>query len=233
MGQRKGELVASFARLQNIRFPCPAGMQAVSSTRMDTASRLFADHLAFAERIAAGYANVSGATADDLRAVAHGALHRASLKYDPSKGPFEPYAGRAIRNALNDLHAQQAKIAHHEVVIETPSGETTQGAFIERSSDPQQDVALIVSRVESREVLEELLATLSARARAILGCVAQGHSYAEIGERLGISKQAAHKTATAALDHLRAQLAARGFKGLDSQGLLKSDSLRHLSSSGG
>jgi DNA-directed RNA polymerase specialized sigma24 family protein len=114
-------------------------------------------------------------------------------------------------------------------VIETPAGETTQGAFIEQSPDPQQDVALLVSRVESREVLETLLATLSPRTRSILGCVAQGLSYAEMDGRLGISKQAAHKAATAAMDDLRDQLAARGFKGLDSQGLLKSDSLKRLS----
>ncbi len=196
---------------------------------MDSVSRLVTDHLAFANRIAAGYANIAAITPDDLQAIAHQALHRAALKYDPAHGTFEAYAGRAIRNALNDLHAKQARHAQHEVVIETPAGETTQGAFIEQSPDPQQDVALLVSRVESREVLETLLAVLSPRTRSILGCVAQGLSYAEMGERLGISKQAAHKAATIAMDDLRDHLAARGFKGLDSQGLLKSGSLKGLS----
>jgi aspartokinase-like uncharacterized kinase len=50
-----------------------------------------------------------------------------------------------------------------------------------------------------------------------------------MGERLGISKQAAHKAAATAMDDLREQLAACGFKGLDSHGLLKSDSLKGLS----
>jgi RNA polymerase sigma factor (sigma-70 family) len=200
---------------------------------MSSHEELFATHLAFADSIAAGYANTPAATPDDLRAIAREALHRASLKYDPGKGPFEPYAGRAIRNALNDLHAKHAKVAKHEIVIETQQDASTQASFIDQAADHHQDVAMIVSRVESREVLEELLAALSPRSRMILGCVAQGHSYVEMGERLGITKQAAHKAAAAAMDDLREQLEARGFKGLDSQGLLKSDSLRNLSSSAG
>ena len=77
---------------------------------MSSSEELFTNHLAFADRIAAGYANTPAATPDDLRAIAREALHRASLKYDPSKGPFEPYAGRAIRNALNDLHPRHANV---------------------------------------------------------------------------------------------------------------------------
>lgn len=196
-------------------------------------NQLFSSCLPIADSIAAGYANIAGVTADDLQAIARAALHRASESYDPSKGLFEPYAKRAIRNALNDLHAKQARHAKHEVVIEPQPGETTQGAFIEQSPDPQQDVALIAARAESRETLEESLARLSSRARAILGLVAQGLSYSEIGERLNISKQAAHKTATAALDDLRNLLGERGFKGLDSQGLLKSDTMKKFSEGAG
>ena len=70
-------------------------------------------------------------------------------------------------------------------------------------------------------MLENLLASLHARTQQILALVAEGHSYADIGERLSISKQAAHKAATAALDSLREQLAAQGFGGLDSKGFLQ------------
>ena len=196
---------------------------------MDSDSQLFKNNADLADRIAAGYTNIAGVTGDDLQSIARVALHRASGKYDPSKGPFEPYAKRAIRNALNDLHAKQARHAEHEVVVESQPGETTQSPFIERTPDPQQDVAMIVACVESREVLEELLAALPTRDRTVLGFVAQGLSYSEMGERLAISKQAAHKAASSALDRLRDQLAERGFKGLNSQGLLKSASLKGIS----
>ncbi|WP_345780957.1 sigma factor-like helix-turn-helix DNA-binding protein [Prosthecobacter sp.] len=62
---------------------------------------------------------------------------------------------------------------------------------------------------------------MPARTRQILGLVAEGRSYAEIGESLGISNQAAHKAATSAMTQLREQLAAKGFGGIDSQGLLR------------
>lgn len=200
---------------------------------MATATQLFTHHLPLADSIAAGYANIAGVTLDDLQAVARVTLHRASERYDSGKGLFEPYAKRAIRNALNDLHAKQARHAQHEVVIEPHPGETTQGVFIDRCPDPQQDVALIAARAESREALEQSLARLSSRARTILGLVAQGLSYSEIGDRLSVSKQAAHKAASAALDDLRNLLGERGFKGLDSQGLLKSDTMKNLSEGAG
>ena len=47
-------------------------------------------------------------------------------------------------------------------------------------------------------------------------------SYTEIGTALGISKQAAHKLAGAAIANLREKLESMGFQGLDTLGLLKS-----------
>lgn len=70
-------------------------------------------------------------------------------------------------------------------------------------------------------MLENLLASLPPRTRQILSLVVEGHSYAEIGERLGVSKQAVHKAASAALNSLREQLADQGFGGLDSKGFLQ------------
>ncbi|MCX6968666.1 MAG: hypothetical protein NTV93_00740 [Verrucomicrobia bacterium] len=50
----------------------------------------------------------------------------------------------------------------------------------------------------------------------------QGHSYSEIGDQLGMTKQGVHKIADAALKSLREHLESQGFGGLDSVGLLKS-----------
>ena len=47
---------------------------------------------------------------------------------------------------------------------------------------------------------------------------------AEIGTALGVSKQAAHNLAGAAISSLREALAGMGFSGIDTQGLLKSQS---------
>lgn len=192
---------------------------------MPDADTLFREALPLADKIAGSYANIPGMTSDDVRAVAHAALHRAALAFDPARGAFEAYAARAIRNALNSLHQKEARHAR-QIVPEadlalaafTSAGSTAPG---QRLPDEFQDVLTQVRSQESRRVLEAVLATLPARTRQILGLVAAGRSYAEIGESLGISKQAAHKTATSAMTQIREQLAAQGFGGLDSKGFLQ------------
>jgi len=186
---------------------------------------LFHAHLPLAEKIAGGYENIPGVSIDDVRTVAQAALHRAARAFDPTRGAFEAYAARAIRNALNSLHQKEARHARQHL----PEADlalaafTTTGSTVpsQRLPDEFQDVLSQVRSQESRRVLENLLASLPARTQQILALVAEGHSYAEIGERLGVSKQAVHKAAAAALDSLREQLAAQGFGGLDSKGFLQ------------
>jgi RNA polymerase sigma factor (sigma-70 family) len=191
---------------------------------MPDADSLFREALRLADKISSGYANIPGMTADDVRAVAHAALHRAALAFDPARGEFEPYAARAIRNALNSLHQKEVRHAQQHL----PEADLAVSASTEASTTPSQrlpdefqDVLTQVRSQESRLVLENLLASLPPRTRQILAFVAEGHSYAEIGERLGVSKQAIHKAASTALNSLREQLAAQGFGGLDSKGFLQ------------
>lgn len=191
---------------------------------MPDADSLFREALPLADKIAGGYSNIPGMTADDVRAVAHAALHRAALAFDPARGAFEAYAARAIRNALNSLHQKEARHARQhlpEADLAGPASTEGSTAPSQRLPDEFQDVLSQVRSQESRRVLENLLASLPVRTQQILALVAEGHSYAEIGERLGVSKQAVHKAAAAALDSLREQLAAQGFGGLDSQGFLR------------
>lgn len=196
---------------------------------MPDADSLFREALSLADKIAGGYANIPGMTADDVRAVAQAALHRAAQAFDPARGAFEPYAARAVRNALNSLHQKEARHARqHLPEADLAVSATTEGSTApsQRLPDEFQDVLTQVRSQESRHVLENLLASLPARTQQILALVAAGHSYAEIGERLGISKQAANKAANTAMENLREQLAARGFGGLDSQGLLRAATVR-------
>ncbi len=201
---------------------------------MPDADSLFRETLPLADKIAGGYANIPGMTADDVRVVAQAALLRAARAFDPARGAFEPYAAQAIRNALNSLYQKEARHAR-QIVPEadlalaafTTAGSTAPG---QRLPDEFQDVLAQVRSQESRRVLEAVLATLPARTRHILGLVAAGRSYAEIGESLGISKQAAHKAAASAMEQIREQLAAQGFGGLDSKGFLQTatNGTRHV-----
>jgi len=194
------------------------------SHSMPDAQALFHAHLPLADKIAGGYANIPGVSMEDVRVVAQAALHRAALAFDPARGAFEAYAARAIRNALNSLHQEEARHARqHQPEADLAFSASTDGSTApsQRLPDEFQDVLTQVRSQESRRVLEAVLATLPDRTRQIPGLVAAGRSYAEIGETLSISKQAAHKAATSAMTHIREQLAAQGFGGLDSHGFLR------------
>ena len=58
--------------------------------------------------------------------------------------------------------------------------------------------------------------------RAMRNALRDGKSYSEIGASLGVSKQAAHKLAHAAIAALRERLESMGFSGVDTLGFLKS-----------
>jgi FixJ family two-component response regulator len=66
------------------------------------------------------------------------------------------------------------------------------------------------------------MAKLSPRLRQVAEGIRDGKSYSEIGAPLGISRQAAHKLARAAITTLREKLESMGFSALDTVGLLKS-----------
>jgi DNA-directed RNA polymerase specialized sigma24 family protein len=63
---------------------------------------------------------------------------------------------------------------------------------------------------------------LPERQQIVLSGIAEGRSYSEIGETIGISKQAVHKIASAAVELVKTRLQEQGFGGLDSLGLLAS-----------
>jgi RNA polymerase sigma factor (sigma-70 family) len=186
---------------------------------------LFENHLHLASRIVSGYRNIPGLEAEDIRSVAQAALSRAAHSYRPERGEFTPFANTAIRNALNTLHQQQQRRAsnlHFEADLSPDPGQETDAttSLVERFADSSADVILQARRGEARAVLDRHLAALPERTRQILLWVGEGCSYSEIGTRLGISKQAANKIAQEAMAHIREQLHAVGYQGIDSAGVL-------------
>lgn len=186
---------------------------------------LVEQHLGLARMIAYEYANIPGATMDEVIAEAESALAAAGRAFDPEKGQFTAYAGRAIRNALNSLFTRQLRyVKVHDFSLDaepTISSSTTSLARKDHA-DPGADVPLAARAEESHRILEDVLAELSPRARLIVVRLRDGKSYSDIGAELGISKQAVHKVGYAALQSLREKLEGRGFSGIDSKGFLKS-----------
>jgi len=186
---------------------------------------LVEQNLGLARMIAYEYANIPGASMDEVVAEAGTALAAAARAFDPDKGQFTAYAGRAIRNALNSFFTRQLRyLKVHQFTLDAAPTTSTNGAGPKDHPDPSADVVLAARAAESRRILEEVLAQLPSRSRLIVLRIREGKSYSEIGEELSISKQAVHKVGHAALQSLREKLEARGMSGLDSKGFLKSSS---------
>jgi RNA polymerase sigma factor (sigma-70 family) len=184
---------------------------------------LVEQNLGLARMIAYEYANIPGASMDEVVAEAGAALAAAARAFDPRKGQFSSYASRAIRNALNSFFTRQLRyVKVHELTLDATTTTSTSAAGPKDHPDPGADVVLAARAAESRRILEELLAQLPPRSRLIVVRIREGMSYSEIGKELGISKQAVHKVAHAALQGLREKLEARGLSGIDSKGFLKS-----------
>lgn len=190
----------------------------------------FNEHLGLARIIALEYTNIPGITADEAISEAHHALLRASNAFDPTKGEFTPYAARSVRNALNSLYAKHLRLAHifPKSLDERPDWSASQTSSASHSDllgkirDPRQVVENEVRRRETSKILSEVLNLLSPRERIVVTALGEGKSLAEIGEKMGVSKQAIHKIAVAALAKLKDKLSGLGYRGLDSKGFLKS-----------
>jgi len=193
--------------------------------------QLFTENVGLAEVIALEYANIPGVTADDAISEAHQALLRASRSFDQARGEFTPYAARAVRNALNSLYAKQLRIARiFPRSLDAPpewrkvvTGEASSGGVLgDKIPNPHDDVVREVKRRETFSILEEVLSCLSPRERGVVEGMRAGRSLSEIGQGMGMSKQAVHKILSPALQKLRAKLDLLGFQGMDSQGFLAS-----------
>jgi len=195
------------------------------------AETLFEEHLPLAQVIALEYLNIPRVTSDESLSEAHQALWRASTAFNSSRGEFTPYAARAIRNALNTLYAKQLKLLSifPFSLDDAPdwSGGTighqeSSGEHIFVVPDQAHGVRKNVQLQESSAILEKVMKKLSVREQVVVRAIREGHSFSEIGEKLLISKQAAHQVGTKALIKLRAELEKLGFQGLDTEGFLKS-----------
>lgn len=182
--------------------------------------------LHLAAKIAREFSNIPGLPHAEIDLTAQEALANAARHFDPAKGDFAAYAARAMRNALRDLYERQVRHhRHHVYELDLPITEstTTPEARVQQLEAPDFPLANhAAAALESGKRLEIAMVSLSPRLRLVAEGVRDGKSYSEIGSTLGVSKQAAHKLAGAAVAALRDRLEAMGFQGVDTSGFLKS-----------
>lgn len=195
---------------------------------MESSPKLIEENLELAQMIAVDYLNIPGVTLGEVLSDAHQALLRAAEGFDRAKGQFEPYAARAIRNALNSLYHKQMRLAQmfpkslDDSFPDQTTGSSSAEPPITRVVDRKTDVLREVRRKESKGIIEEVFVVLSLRERLVIDQIKLGRSLQEIADKMGISKQAVHKIAQPAMEKLRNRLAGLGYQGLDSNGFLRS-----------
>jgi RNA polymerase sigma factor (sigma-70 family) len=184
------------------------------------------EFLPLATKIAREFSNIPGLPHAEIDLAAQEALARAARHFDPAKGDFTAYAARAMRNALRDLYERQVRHHRHHIYdLDVPitGSATNPEARVQQVQAPGVPMAdHAAAAMESGQRLEMAMTALSPRLRQVAEGIRDGKTYSEIGTTLGISKQAAHKLAGAAIATLRENLESMGFQGLDTLGLLKS-----------
>jgi len=183
--------------------------------------------LPLAAKIAREFSNIPGLPHAEIELSAQEALANAARLFDPAKGDFTAYAAYAMRNALRDLYDRQVRHHQHHVYdLDLPATQfTTPEARIQQVAAQDPPVVDLAAALESSKRLELAMKTLSPRLRQVAEGIRDGKSYSEIGAALGISKQAAHKLAGAAISTLREKLSTMGLHGIDTIGLLKSGAI--------
>ncbi len=171
--------------------------------------------LSLAAKIAREFSNIPGLPHAEIDLAAQEALANAARHFDPAKGDFIAYAARAMRNSLRDLYERQVR--HHryhvyDLDLPITHSATTPEARVQQVPARERPLVDLAAARESGKRLEQAMLALSPRLRQVAEGIRDGKSYSEIGETLGISKQAAHKLAGAAVTTLRENLASMGFR---------------------
>lgn len=166
---------------------------------MDVVKERVVEHLKLAQIIAAKYFNIPGASREEVLSEARVALVKASMAYQEDKGPFAPFAGTVIRNALNSFFNKQLRNAKmvSKSLDETINGATQFGTYIgnlgQNMADTKRDVFREVGERERAEKMRLVLEKLSGQERTIVKFLGQGMSFGEIAKIFSVSKQAIFK----------------------------------------
>jgi RNA polymerase sigma factor (sigma-70 family) len=191
-------------------------------TPSPSVSELVRENVGLALSIAQDFRNVGGDFADVV-AEARKALVLAARGFEPGRGPFAAYAGAAIRNALRNLYAKEKRYADRvSVTLDEPVDDaSSEETRLERLPGATgAEVSAPVEAAETRAVLDDVLASLNPRLAGVLRGQAEGRSLADIGAELGLSPEGVRKIAINGAKVVRARLEARGFRGVDADGVL-------------
>lgn len=149
-------------------------------------------------------------TQTELVSEAYVGLMKAGGSFDASKGiAFGSFAKVVIRNHILDyLSKQGTYVDRIKLTEDLQQNDLSQSSGLEELDeiDPFREV----HRAEIKKLLLTQRNRLTQSQQEMINLLSLGHSYAEIGEKIGISKQAVHKSVQKALESMREGLQKSG-----------------------
>ena len=146
----------------------------------------------------------------ELVSEAYVGLMKAGGSFDPNKGiAFGSFAKIVIKNHILDyLSKQGTYVDRIKLTEDLQQNDLSQSSGLEEVDDI--DPLREAHRTEIKQLLKTQRSLLSQSQQEIINLLSLGHSYAEIGEKIGISKQAVHKSVQKALESMREGLQKSG-----------------------
>lgn len=146
----------------------------------------------------------------ELVSEAYVGLMKAGGSFDASKGiAFGSFAKVVIRNHILDyLSKQGTYVDRIKLTEDLQQNDLSQSSGLEDVDDI--DPLREAHRTEIKQLLKTQRSLLSQSQQEMIDLLSLGYSYAEIGEKMGISKQAVHKSVQKALESMRSGLVKSG-----------------------
>ena len=166
---------------------------------MDPVKERVIQHIKLAQILASKYFNIPGASREEVLSEAHTALVKASMAYQEDKGPFIPFAGTVIRNALNSLFKKQLRQVQMigKSLDETIHGATQFGTHVgnlgQNIRDTKKDIIQDINIKERKRIILKAIKHLTEEEKKIVYYISHNKTFEEIGRKYGVTRQAIFK----------------------------------------
>lgn len=159
---------------------------------------LFENNINLARKIAHEWHQKSHIPLADAMGIAQAGLFRASQHYDPHRGAFSTLAVTVIRNAIRNYIRRTAEEQQREQPLldnDPADSANTEKAVMQRFT---------AARV--RQAISELPERYAAAVTLYYGVGCDPHTYKEVGEYIGVTKQRAFQMVRQGREKLRHKL---------------------------
>ncbi len=125
----------------------------------------------------------------DLNYLFFSSFETALLSYELGKGRFENYLLSILSHEIVNFVKKEGYLADRLMRLDDPFDPPSELTFADVIESPEEDPRIYLERGEALEKLAEVIPDLSEEEVAIASLRAEGLSFREIGERLGLSRK--------------------------------------------